>query len=287
MADESEMAGNLHALLQRRSDEVLVAWVALREAGSPTRLDSGGVARARGRCHDVLEALQEGLTSGRLPAPEDPAFDSLRRVLSDISLREAQAGSTPSDTAIGVLSLREALCGVLPADKAGDVTTLFDVALAVGRLVDAMALLTFEAYVEGREGVITRQSRQLIELSTPIVKLWDGVLGVPLIGTLDSTRANAVMESLLQAIIEQQASVAILDITGVPTVDTRVAQHLFKTVTATRLMGADCIVSGIRPHTAQTIVQLGIDLTGVTTRATLADALTTAISWIDAGHRGR
>ena len=179
-----------------------------------------------------------------------------------------------------MLALREAFYVVAQTEH-DDVAAFSEAVGASARLVDALALLTFETYVHSREQIIRAQGDQLVELSTPVVRLWDGIVGVPLVGTLDSARAQVVMEALLQAIVDEHARVAILDITGVPTFDTLVAQNLLKTVTATRLMGADCIISGIRPQTAQTIVQLGIDLTEITTRATLADALVTAIRRVD------
>ena len=144
-------------------------------------------------------------------------------------------------------------------------------------LLDRLGLFTTEVYQRSREEVIARQQQELLELSTPVVKLWEGVVAVPLIGTLDSARTQVVMENLLTRIVETGAQVAIIDITGVPTVDTLVAQHLIKTVAAARLMGAECIISGIRPQIAQTIVHLGVELENVTTKATLADAIAVAL----------
>lgn len=272
MTQSSGHAAALLSILQTREQQVLDAWVELRLTGGSTMPTPSARATIQTECSEILDALRSGLTFGDSVDMDTSAYDALRRMLSDMSTREAQAGSSPTETAHAVFSLKDAL-----ASAATEGTLGAELLLAVNGVVDSMALMTFEAYVAGREAVISRQTRQLLELSTPVVRLWDGIVGIPLIGTLDSNRASAVMESLLQAIVDDEASVAIIDITGVPTVDTLVAQHLFKTVTATRLMGADCIISGIRPQTAQTIVQLGIDLTGITTRATLADALTTAI----------
>ena len=275
--DEGQRANTFADLITRRESEILRAWIRLQT-------DAGG---ARGAAHDltritthseaILAALRSAVvSSGRIYDPAGRDFQQVRGLVADSSQRGAREGATPGETAFGVLALREALLEVMQTEYT-DAAALNDAAISSGRLVDALALLSFETYVKGREEVISRQSHQLFELSTPVVRLWDGIVAVPLIGTLDSARAQVVMEALLQAIIDEHAQIAILDITGVPTVDTLVAQHLLKTVTATRLMGADCIISGIRPQTAQTIVQLGIDLTQVPTRATLADALATAI----------
>lgn len=278
----------LLGVLERRGDEVVETWVALQQRGSAALGAVGEARDVRAQARAVLEALRQGLDGGSLDVAGAPAFEPLRRLLAEVSVRGARTGASPSQTATGVLSLREALSEAVHAEHGDHLTEDGRGVLATaGRVVDALALLTFETYVQGREAVISRQGQQLLELSTPVVRLWDGIVAAPLVGTLDSNRAQVVMETLLQAIVDEGATVAILDITGVPTFDTLVAQHLLKTVTATRLMGADCIVSGIRPQTAQTIVQLGIDLTDVTTRSTLADALATAIERVGdpAGRR--
>ena len=267
-------------LLTERRDEVVETWVRIQAEGGGGRgpVDDARTLTAHGTA--VIDAIGEGLRqSGRVYDVGGHEYETLRALIGESSRRGAREGLTPSETAHGVLALRDALLEVMQAHPTAG-STFGDGLIAVSRLVDAIALLTFETYVAGREEVIRSQSQQLSELSTPVVRLWDGIVGVPLIGTLDSARAQVVMETLLQAIVDESAQVAILDITGVPTVDTLVAQNLLKTVTATRLMGADCIISGIRPQTAQTIVQLGIDLTEITTRATLADALRTAIKLV-------
>lgn len=274
--DESSETNRAHwlvDLIDDRSAAILSAWASIQIGNRST--GDGGDFAAHGQA--ILSALRDAVeSSGRVDDPSGPDFEPLRRIITDISVRGARAGATPSETAHGVLALREAFSEVIHSGSTESVGTATGVA-TTGRLVDALALMTFETYVRGREEVIARQGQQLLELSTPVVQLWDKIIALPLVGTLDSNRAQVVMESLLEAIVDQHALIAILDITGVPTVDTLVAQHLLKTVTATRLMGADCIISGIRPQTAQTIVQLGIDLTDITTRATLADALATAI----------
>ena len=198
-----------------------------------------------------------------------------REFLERLSRSRAQQGFTSSDTATFIFSLKRPLFTRIRA-AAKDANSLGDATWATTELIDALAMHTMVSFQKGREEVIARQQEDLLELSTPVVKLWDGVLALPMIGTLDSARTQVVMESLLQRIVETGAEIAIIDITGVPTVDTLVAQHLLKTVTAIRLMGADCIISGIRPQIAQTIVHLGVELGDVTTKATLADALALA-----------
>jgi rsbT co-antagonist protein RsbR len=206
---------------------------------------------------------------------------SIRRTwqfLGGLSASRALKGFNAVDTASFVFSLRYPLLQRLRQMLGHDAPALADTTTAAMELIDALGMHTISAFQQSREGVITRQQEELLELSTPVVKLWDGVLALPMIGTLDSARSQTVMESLLQRIVETGAEVAIIDITGVPTVDPLVAQHLLKTVAAIRLMGADCIISGMRPQIAQTIVHLGIDLRGITTKATLADALSVALA---------
>ncbi len=186
-----------------------------------------------------------------------------------------------------VFSLRQPLFARLRANLAGDPGTLADLTWMISTLFDELGLYTTEVFQASREQVIVRQQQELLELSTPVVQLWDGILALPLIGTLDSARPQVVMENLLQKIVETGAAIAIIDITGVPTVDTLVAQHLLKTVSAARLMGADCIISGIRPQIAQTIVHLGVNLTNVTTKATLAAAFTVALQRTGKSRRRR
>ena len=199
-------------------------------------------------------------------------------MLSDLSRARAAQGFSPSETATFVFSLKQPLFDVLRQEHDGQAATLTDELWTASSALDRLGLYTTEVYQKGREEVILRQQEEMLELSTPVVKLWEGVLALPMIGTLDSARTQVVMESLLQRIVETGAEVAIIDITGVPTVDTLVAQHLLKTITAARLMGAECIISGIRPQIAATIVHLGVDLSAVITKATLADAFQVALS---------
>jgi rsbT co-antagonist protein RsbR len=202
-------------------------------------------------------------------------------MLAELSRSRARLGFTPSETAIFVLSLKKPLFDRLRREMGSDAQALADEMWRATMLLDRLALFTTEIFLKGREEVIVRGQRDMLELSTPVVELWDGVLALPLIGTLDSGRSSVVMENLLGRIVETGASIAILDITGVPTVDTLVAQHLLKTVAAARLMGAECILSGIRPQIAQTIVHLGVDLQDVMTKATLADAFAIALQRLE------
>ncbi|MFE2156961.1 STAS domain-containing protein [Streptomyces lydicus] len=272
---EAAARRRISSALRAEADDIADRWVQLQ-------LDRGALGKQvsevelREEADDLVAALTSGLDSD-IPVENLVAtHQELRQAVSELSLRRARAGAPPTGTSLAVLYLKEALLeAVQRQTRDGD--ELFTSALLVNRLLDTAGALSFETYVEGREEIIRRQSRQLLEVSTPVVRLWRHVLAVPLIGTLDTARTQVVMENLLQAIQENEAQIAIIDITGVPTVDTAVAQHLLQTVNAVRLMGADCVISGIRPPIAQTIAQLGIDLSTILTRATLADALTAAV----------
>jgi rsbT co-antagonist protein RsbR len=206
-----------------------------------------------------------------------PQWAEMRELLADVSRTRARQGFSPSETATFIFSLKEPLFATLRREFARDADALGVETWTTTRLLDGLGLFTTEVYQKGREEVVARQQQEMLELSTPVVELWDGILALPLIGTLDSARTQVVMESLLEKIVSTGAGIAIIDITGVPTVDTLVAQHLLKTVAAARLMGAECIISGIRPQIAQTIVHLGVELQGVVTKATLADAFAIAL----------
>ena len=232
----------------------------------------------RTQCTEFLTSLNEALQSGHSANFQEASFDSLREVASSISKSRALQGFSPSETALFIFSLKKPLFSLLQNSVESTPEALTEEIITTSALLDEVGLYTAEVYQKTREEVIARQNQDLLELSTPVVKLWDGVLALPLIGTLDSARTQVVMESLLQKIVETSADVAIIDITGVPTVDTLVAQHLLKTVTAARLMGAECIISGIRPQIAQTIVHLGVNLGDVITKASLAEAFKIAIS---------
>lgn len=206
-----------------------------------------------------------------------PAWITVREMLQDISASRARQGFTPSETATFVLSLKQPLFTAIRRELSGNEDQMFETIWAATELLDRLSLVTSDACMATREELISRQQQELLELSTPVVKLWDGILALPIIGTLDSARTQVVMEELLQTVVTTNSKFAIIDITGVPTVDTLVAQHLLKTITAARLMGAECIISGVRPQIAQTIVHLGINLEDVITKAKLADAFALAL----------
>jgi rsbT co-antagonist protein RsbR len=220
---------------------------------------------------DLLGSLKKAVLTAGMNLG-DEAYGEARALLSELSRDRARRGFTPSETAVSVFSLKDALFE-LAIESGQPPATL----IAASRWVDALGLATIESYVRAREEVITEQAEQLLELSTPVVKLWEGVVAVPLVGTLDSARTQVVMEKLLQTLVDTGSEHAIIDITGVPAVDTEVAQHLLKTVVAARLMGAECTISGIRPQIAQTIVALGIEFGDIPTKANLADALLHAL----------
>ena len=226
---------------------------------------------------EFLNLLQVATQQGNVTDINTPAFGRVRDMLGDLSRSRGLQGFSPSETAMFVFSMKRAVFTRIRKDLEKNAAALADATWAATELLDKLGLFTTEVYQKAREEIISRQQEELLELSTPVVKLWDGILALPMIGTLDSARTQVVMESLLQRIVETEAQVAIIDITGVPTVDTLTAQHLLKTVTAARLMGADCIISGIRPQIAQTIVHLGVDLGTVSTKATLADAFRRAL----------
>ena len=231
----------------------------------------------RAQTAEFLSLLQQAAQVGDVDDTTGAHWTEIRRFLEELSRKRVLQGFTSEQTARFVFSLKKPLFARLRSELLKEPEALAEETWMASELLDKMGLLTIQAFQRTREEMINRQQQELLELSTPVIKLWEGVLAVPMIGTLDSARTQLVMESLLQKIVEHGAEIAIIDITGVPTVDTLVAQHLLKTVTAIRLMGAECIVSGVRPQIAQTIVHLGVDLEGVTTKANLADALSLAL----------
>jgi len=274
------MARNDNVLARKLENEheILDSWISLQLAASTRRADLLKDADLRRESANFLKAFRRGIDSGDLERLDHPEWEPAREILAEVSRSRARVGFTPSDTATFVLSLKQPLFQAIQAEVGRDADALAAQLWAFTVVLDKLALLTTEYYQRGREEIINRQQHELLELSTPVVKLWEGILALPLIGTLDSERTQIVMESLLQQIVETGASIAIIDITGVPTVDTLVAQHLLKTVAAGRLMGADCIISGIRPQIAATIVHLGVDLSSVITKATMADAFALALN---------
>jgi rsbT co-antagonist protein RsbR len=261
-------------ILKNFKAELLTDWLQ-EQMTDGIRKDLIEKMELREECREFLDLLTGAVQQGNLTDIHSPEWRGVRELLTSISRSRSQKGFTPSETATFILSFKQILFSRLRQELAKD--ALLEEILSTTILLDKLGLWTTEIYQKAREDVIVRQQEELLELSTPVVKLWEGILALPIIGTLDSARTQIVMESLLQKIVETGSEVAIIDITGVPTVDTLTAQHLLKTVTAARLMGADCIISGIRPQIAQTIVYLGVDLGDVITKATLADALALAL----------
>jgi rsbT co-antagonist protein RsbR len=274
MSVAAELNGLLQ-ILQEHEEDLLSRWT---DAVSRPLRGRAVQLEVRRELNEIWHALRAGLATGATEG-QDPAFDELRSLLAEMSRTRARQGFSPRETAFGVLALKDSALNVL--ETAGDGTGLahfYRELLTLGGLVDELEMFTFETFAETRERVIADQAEQLLELATPVVKLWDGIVALPLVGTLDSARTQIVMEKLLQTLVDTGSAHAIIDITGVPAVDTQVAQHLLKTVVAARLMGAECIVSGIRPQIAQTMVALGIEFGDIATKATLADALALALA---------
>ena len=267
------MATRLPEIIRKHQQTLLTEWIAEQKATLTRKLIKD--AELEEQCAAFLRALEQGASRGEVGDLDGAAWNETKELLASVSRSRGIAGYSLSETASFVFSFKKPLFSRLaqelePKEVAAE-------QWSATLLLDQLGLYTTEMYQRSREELIARQQQDMLELSTPVVKLWDGVLALPMIGTLDSARTQVVMETLLQRIVETGSAVAILDITGVPTVDTLVAQHLLKTIAAARLMGADCIISGIRPQIAQTIVHLGVDLGTVTTKATLADAFALAL----------
>jgi len=263
--------------IRSKQKELLASWL--------SSLSSSGIAGDRRtslvdveqQAKEFLELLISGLQGGNIHDIQSGNWEPVRKFLESFSRERALQGFSAEQTATFIFSFKKPLFSRLKNEFSRDAEALAEETWLATQLLDKMGMLTVRAFQRSREEVINRQQEEMLELSTPVVKLWDGILALPIIGTLDSARTQVVMESLLQAIVQTNSRVAIIDITGVPTVDTVVAQHLLKTVTAARLMGADCIISGVRPQIAQTIVHLGINLSDVTTKASLAAAFKVAL----------
>ncbi len=267
----------LPAIVRKHEKEILDDWVRLQLASGTRRSDLINETALRDESRSFLASLADSLQSGTL-TPDGREWEDVRAQVDRLSRSRALKGFSPGETAMFVFSLKEPLFARLREEYAQDSAALADETWKASTLLDKLGLMTTESFQKSREEVINRQQQEMLELSTPVVSLWHGIVALPLIGTLDSARTQVVMETLLQRIVEKEAAIAIIDITGVPTVDTLVAQHLLKAVAAARLMGADCIISGIRPQIAQTIVHLGVTLGEVTTKATLADAFALALT---------
>jgi rsbT co-antagonist protein RsbR len=257
--------------------EVLEEWMRMQQIAITRRADLISEKDLRKQCNEFLQVFKVGLSSADGDSLEDESWQDTLHFLEKLSQSRAEKGFSPSETATFVFSLKEPLFVRIREMFKEDPARLGDALWEVTTLLDKFGLYTTEVYTRSRQDIISRQQMELLELSTPVVKIWDGVLALPLIGTLDSSRTQVVMENLLQQIVATESRVAIIDITGVPTVDTLVAQHLLKTVSAARLMGAECIISGIRPQIAQTMVHLGVGFADVTTKATMAEGLRHAL----------
>ncbi len=261
----------LTQVLDKREQEIATRWLE-RQAEILQRLSTAEQQEVTRQSREFLKSVKAAAQGDGKGDVSAPAWAPVREFLIDLAETRAKAGYTPTETASFIFSMKQPLFEALRQEIGGDVESLATETWRATELLDSLGLLASEAYQKAREQVISRQQQELLELSTPVVQLWEGILALPLIGTLDSARTQVVMQNLLEAIVKTRSDFAIIDITGVPVVDTLVAQHLLKTVAAARLMGAECLISGIRPQIAQTIIHLGVDLSDVITKATLADA---------------
>ncbi|MFJ4030528.1 STAS domain-containing protein [Streptomyces griseoluteus] len=266
---KQESVVDLVGLLSVEGQDLAASWITEVSQSLGRRVSAAELER---ELRELYDALVEALRQGAVDVHSEQ-MSEVRALLTELSRSRARKGFSPTETAISVFALKRVLEPVLQDGSSGAVQAY----LQLGRLLDELGLFTIETYTQTRDALITAQAEQLLELSTPVVRLWDGVIAVPLVGTLDSARTQVVMEKLLQALVDTGSEQAIIDITGVPAVDTQVAQHLLKTIVAARLMGAECTVSGISPQIAQTIVALGIEFDGIVTKASLADALKLAL----------
>jgi rsbT co-antagonist protein RsbR len=270
-------ASRLPAIVEQHQKEVLAEWLSNQSASGASRAGRIQDAQLRDESQRFLGLFSKAIQAGVEFDTRSASWADVREFLTELSRSRATQGFTPSQVATFVFSLKQALFKRVTETLKGEPVALANALWDATTVLDALGLYTTEVFQQAREQLIARQQEELIELSTPVVQLWDGILALPLIGTLDSERTQVVMESLLERLVATGSSIAVIDITGVPTVDTLVAQHLLKTVAAAQLMGADCIISGIRPQIAQTIVHLGIDLSSVATKASLADAFGLAL----------
>jgi len=269
------MKSSASQLLPKKQSEIYDLWITQQLKDEGLREDLMSSDEMKQESDAFLTALLNAIKKDNFSDISLPEYDKVNEILAGISLSRAKSGFSPRETATFVFSLKDAIIEILQKEIK-DVSQLYPEILNINRLLDSLGLVTLETFIREREEVILRQTSEISEISTPVIQVWDGILALPIIGTLDSARTQIVMESLLLKIVETESTIAILDISGVPAVDSLVAQHLIKTVAATRLMGAECIISGIRPEIAQTIVHLGIDLSNINTKASLAHALRTA-----------
>lgn len=270
-----KVTSRLAEFLEQYQSELLADWMA--EQTKSIRRELISEAELKSQSREFLRLLVNAVQAAAGEEIRSDSWADMRRFLSELSAQRVQQGFTPTETALFIFSVKVPVTARLRKTSGKDAERALDDIAALNHLLDMLGLFTAESYQSAREQIIARQQQDMLELSTPVVSLWDGVLALPIIGTLDSERSQSVMESLLNKIVETGSAIAIIDITGVPTVDTLTAQHLLKTVTAARLMGAECIISGIRPQIAQTIVHLGIDLAMIATKSSLRDAFALAL----------
>jgi rsbT co-antagonist protein RsbR len=274
---KSDRSNRIPEIIERHESDVLSEWLRYQQSAARSKTGVISETAVREDSTRFLNLLGMALRKGTGTDIESPGWDDVRQLLGNLSRTRALQGFTPTETATFVFSLKQPLFERLRREYGNDAQGLADETWMATDVLDKLGLYTMQVFQKSREEIIQRQQQEMLELSTPVTQLWEGILAIPLIGTLDSERTQVVMESLLQQIVETGAAIAIIDITGVPTVDTLVAQHLLKTVSAARLMGAECIISGIRPQIAQTIVHLGVELGDVATKATLAAAFKMAL----------
>jgi len=267
------MGANFIEILRKSHSVILEKWIDSQSNIMTYNDDLISSQEIREQAEELLSAFLKNLNVDNAGNGDAPEFDEVVEALSDLSISRAKLGFSPKETGVFVNGMKNAIMEVLEAELIADPATLYAASKQLHTLFDSFNIVTFETFIRGREEVIIRQTDEISEISTPVIRVWEGILALPIIGTLDSARTQVVMENLLEAIVETGSSIAILDISGVPAVDSLVAQHLMKTVAATRLMGAECVISGIRPEIAQTIVHLGIDLSNIITKASLAHAL--------------
>ena len=267
------MGANFIEILRKSHSAILEKWIESQSNIMSFNDDLISSQEIREQAEELLSAFLKNLNEANAGNGDAPEFDEVVESLSDLSISRAKLGFSPKETGVFVNGMKNAIMDVLEAEMSATPAELYSTSKQLHRLFDSFNIVTFETFIRGREEVIIRQTDEISEISTPVIRVWEGILALPIIGTLDSARTQVVMENLLEAIVETGSSIAILDISGVPAVDSLVAQHLMKTVAATRLMGAECVISGIRPEIAQTIVHLGIDLSNIITKASLAHAL--------------
>jgi rsbT co-antagonist protein RsbR len=267
------MAIDITKVLRSKKKSLFERWIQNQLASDGLREDLLSNEDLRSQSEELVDVLLQNLTPESLGDPNSGSFEPVLEIFSGIAMVRAKQGFSPRETAMFVISFKEVLLERLHEEIKDDPGALYAESLKLGRVLDNFLINSFETFIKGREEVILRQTDEITEISTPVIRLWEGILAIPIIGTLDSSRTQLIMESLLNEIVATGSNIAILDISGVPAVDSLVAQHLIKTVSATRLMGAECIISGIRPEIAQTIVHLGIDLTDIVTKASLSNAL--------------